>query len=187
MNTSTLVVAFAVVLSLGLIRADDIITRSSTELTCGGCIADGQGQVLLQEDCDNGVYDNFCKTGDCFCPITGERRAMISCVSDACLDANTLRVTDFSLEFLVRPPRQVLRFEVQAKAYDQDSQSAGDCDATTKVQATLFILVNKALTKDSNRVEAAIKEAAMKATESSGFVCEATLRQIASQILINGL
>lgn len=183
MNLSTLFVAFAVLTSIGLIRADDIVTSSSTVLTCEPCIADGKGQAILQERCDNGAYDNFCKAGDCFCPFTDDRRAMISCESDACLDANTLRVTNFSFQFLTRPPRQVVKFEVQAKAYDKVLQSAGDCDATTKVQGTMFIYVRSSLRADSKSVEAALKEAAGKASKGNGFVCEATLREIASQIL----
>lgn len=187
MNLSALVVAFAVLTSIGLIRADNVVTSSNTVLTCEPCVADGIGQAILQERCDDGAYDNFCKAGDCFCPITDDRRAMISCESDACLDANTLRVTDFSLQFFTRPPRQVLKFEVQAKAYDQVLQSAGDCDATTKVQGTIFIFVKNGLRAESKSVKTALKEAAEKARKGNGFVCEATLREIASQILTGSI
>lgn len=194
MKSSIAVIILSVVSSFCLIQAQTIVpvpdsdptltsSTASTTLICQRCVADGIGQAILQEECDNGAFDKFCDAGECFCPTT-TRRANIKCESGACLDLASLRVTTVLFDQTTVPNVKVLKFQVQALVYDQEQQSAGDCDAITVVKATVRKVGAVAQETSKAQLTSLVEKAMSESSPSGGFICEDDLRRIALEVLL---
>lgn len=160
----------------------------NTELTCEGCVADGFGQQVIQDQCDNGDFDAFCNAGDCSCPFT-IRRAIIMCESDACLDVKTLQTTNvtFTQFFNRSGPYHSLRYDIRAKIFDKENETPGDCDAVLKGE-TFPNADEESITPDVERaVVKAVKSAIEKAKDGVDRLCDERIRSVTTKALLSAL
>lgn len=183
---STLFLSMAVLSACAL--GQSTFSTIKTDLTCGGCVADGIGQVVTQRSCDEGEFDSLCDAGDCSCPFT-IRRAQIMCEGDACFDAASLQVRNITFErmFNRAGPYRLLRYEVVATVFDKNELKPGPCDAVV-IGETSPMVDDMVVTEEvENAVKKGVEQAIKDLAEGVKVVCDQRIRRVANKALYEAL
>lgn len=153
--------------------------RSSvnTTLSCReSCVADGLGMSLVQQQCDDGEYDNFCQTGMCGCP-TSTRKVQISCSKEACLSNRKRKRATVSFSNVNEDFVYILSYVVKGTVYDKTTKKPGTCKIVVEGEyrpKTTGVVISK---KKAQGVVDAALEAIFKVGARKKAACVAPIKK----------
>lgn len=155
----------------------------SVSLLCTDfCVADGKGQALVQEACDNGDFDNFCDTGNCGCSFE-TRTVQISCLSNSCFLTKNLQVVSVSTKQL--GSFVVVNYKITGTILDQSTLMKGNCEVSITGK-----VVHKIPPFSEGKVKH-IRGAVVKDVEGiangAQLICETSLKLIVENAVKNAL
>lgn len=108
--------------------------RSSlnTTLSCKeSCVADGLGNSLVQQSCDDGDFDNLCNPSRCICPTT-TRKVTISCASKTCLSNFKRKRANVKFSSVNPDFVWILTYTIRGTIFDKGTKKAGSCKVLVK-------------------------------------------------------
>lgn len=159
----------------GQFPSPDNFGSVETSLFCQEkCVADGKGQAMLQEKCDQGGFDNFCEPDTCVCELRN-RQVRIECERDTCFDAKSVRLSRVGV---LRKRGVTLLYGVEATVFDKLLHKPGTCDAILSGSFKLSRQGAEIPQISDPAIERAVIKAVSEVRNSGAVICELSLQYI---------